>query len=129
MRYRACSALLVAAVLVGCAGEVVRQPVELNASVPEAGRLYTLRNDVEVRLESNYTRIIRAHTEFSVAGSLPQGTVLRPTQTVLTVEGRHMHEAYAVLRDDRLVGFYLPVEKAFSPLPLATSFPLVQRKD
>jgi len=31
------------------------------------------------------------------------------------VEGAHVHEAYLVVAGDRLVGFYLPVEKAYSP--------------
>ncbi len=118
-----------AVVLAACASEVKRQPVELTISIPDAGRLYALRGEVSFRLESGYSRTIRADTEFAVAGRVSQGTVLRPTQTVLTVEGAHMHEAYAVLRDELLVGFYLPVEKAFSPLPQATSFPLIERKN
>ena len=36
--------------------------------------------------------------------------------TVFTIEGANMHEAYLVLREGRVVGFYLPGERAFSAL-------------
>jgi len=126
-RWHLC-ALVALATLVGCASEIKRQPVELSAAAPERGQRFATSQRVEFTLESGYTRTIQADTEFVVAGRIVQGLVLRPTQTVLTVEGAHMHEAYAVLNDGRLVGFYLPVEHAFTALPLATSFPLVERK-
>jgi len=128
MHHRALGVLLAAALLAACASEVKRQPVELTVSVPESNKRYELRSDVSFKLDSGYSRMVRANTEFAVAGRLSQGLVLRPTQTVLTVEGAHMHEAYAVWRGELLVGFYLPVEKAFSPLQQATTFPLVERK-
>ena len=127
-KYRALSVLLAAVVVTACASEVKRQSVELTVSMPEFGQRYELRKDVSFLLDSGYSRTIPAGTEFAAAGRLPQGLVLRTTQTVLTVEGAHVHEAYAVLGGDQLVGFYLPVEKAYSALPVATPFPLVERK-
>lgn len=124
----AVAAALVVAALAGCASEVKRQPSELAASIAEAGKRYELRQDVSFKLDSGYERTVVARTEFTVAGRVPQGVVLKPTQTVLTVEGAHMHEAYAVVRDDTLVGFYLPVEKAFSALSRSVPFPLTERK-
>ena len=50
------------------------------------------------------------------AGAIAQGTVYRAAQGVFTLEGANIHEAYLVLRGQELVGFYLPVEQAFSPL-------------
>ena len=38
-----------------------------------------------------------------------------------------MHEAYPVERDGRLVGFYLPVERAFSPLSRPVDLSLQRR--
>jgi hypothetical protein len=49
-------------------------------------------------------------------GLLPQGQVFRPVGTVFTIEGANMHEAFLVIQDARLVGFYLPGEHAFAPL-------------
>lgn len=122
------AAVLAMVVLAGCASEVKRQPTEMTIGIPEAGKRFVLRQDVSFRLDSGYQRTVPAQTEFAVAGRLAQGLVLKPTQTVLTIEGAHMHEAFAVLRDDTLVGFYLPVEKAFSTLSQSVPFPLVERK-
>lgn len=49
-------------------------------------------------------------------GSLPDGAVYRPVNTVFTVEAKHVHEAYLVLKDTQLVGYYLPVEGAITVL-------------
>jgi hypothetical protein len=128
MRQRTYGLLLAVAMLAACATEVKRQPIEISVSIPELDRRYELRSDVSYKADQGYPRSLPARTEFAVAGRLSHGLVLRPTQTVMTVEGAHMHEAYAVWRDEQLVGFYLPVEKAFSPLQQATPFPLVERK-
>ena len=120
---------LVAAILVlGCASEVKRQTVSLSQTASEQGEKKILAKSISFTLDSGYDRTIVANTEFVVVGRIPQGLVLRPTQTVLTVEGAHMHEAYTVLSNGQLVGFYLPVERAFSALPLAVPFPLTERK-
>ncbi|MFX8297360.1 hypothetical protein ABTL30_20295, partial [Acinetobacter baumannii] len=52
-------------------------------------------------------------------GTVPQGVVYRPVGTIFTIEGRQVHEAYLVIADQRLVGFYLPGEQAYSPLSTA----------
>jgi hypothetical protein len=49
-------------------------------------------------------------------GSIREGVVMKPVDTVLTVEGIHVHEAYIVVRNDQWVGFWLPNEEAFSPV-------------
>lgn len=105
------------ALLAACASEVKRVPVELVSVVPEAGRRLATTEAIEIVPESGYRRTIAVATEFVVVGRVPQGLVLKPTQTVLTLEGAHMHEAYAVLRDGQFVGFYLPVERAYSAVP------------
>jgi hypothetical protein len=49
-----------------------------------------------------------------------QPTVLSPLiehNQVFMVEGAHVHEAYLVLDGDQVVGYYLPVERAFAPAP------------
>ena len=118
-RTRQALMLCLAAMLAsGCASEVKRAPAELAATQPEQGRRYVTTLAVEARPESGYPRSIRAGTAFVVVGRVAQGLVLKPTQTVLTVEGAHMHEAYAVHRDGQLVGFYLPVERAFTSLAM-----------
>lgn len=125
----AVAALLCAstALLAGCATEVRRDPVELTTVAAEQGRRFSSTGDIEVMLESRYTRRIASGTEFVAVGRVAQGLVLKPTQTVLTVEGAHVHEAYAVHRDGQIVGFYLPVERAFTPLAKPAPMPLQER--
>lgn len=126
----ACSALAAcAALLAGCASEVRRQPVDLVAAIAERGQRFVTTALVEVRPDSGYSRTIPPGTEFMVVGRIAQGLVLRPTGTVLTLEGKHMHEAYAVRDKDMLVGFYLPVERAYASLPNPPAMPLSERKE
>lgn len=112
--------------LAGCASEVTRHPAEL-IPAPAAVR-YVLTRPLTVELDSGYTRSVPAGTEFVEVGSVQQGKVLRRTDGgVFTVEGAHVHEAYPVVQSSRLVGFYLPVEKAFSPLAHPIAVPIEER--
>ncbi|TXC67121.1 hypothetical protein FSC37_19530 [Piscinibacter aquaticus] len=120
----ACVLVLVSA---GCASEVRREAVELAPVAAEQGRRYVSTSDAEAVPESRYARRIARGTEFLAIGRIAQGLVLKPTTTVLTVEGAHMHEAYAVCRDGQIVGFYLPVERAFTPLVKPAPMPLQEK--
>jgi len=114
--------------LTGCASEVVRYPTELiDAKLPQR-QLYVASQSASIRLDSRYQRTIGAGTEFVEVGVIKQGTVLKPRNSVLTVEGAHIHEAYPVIQNSRIVGFYLPVEKAFSPLSQPAAFHLQQKE-
>ena len=119
-----CAFALLAA---GCASEVRREAVELTPAAAEQGRRYASTSDAEAMPESRYARRIASGTEFVAIGRIAQGLVLKPTNTVLTVEGAHMHEAYAVHRDGQIVGFYLPVERAFTPLVKPAPMPLQEK--
>lgn len=102
--------------IAGCASEVKRQSSSLVLLETAPGKRLVLEQPVIFTLDSGYQRTIKPGTEFVEIGSIQQGRVLKPVNTVLTVEGAHMHEAYAVVNNDILAGFYLPVEIAFSPL-------------
>ncbi|SFD02307.1 hypothetical protein SAMN05216321_1102 [Cupriavidus sp. OV038] len=77
------------------------------------------QSDVPVKLDTGYTRTLRDKSIWSRIGQVPQGDVYRPFGTIFTIEGRQVHEAYLVVRDRRLVGFYLPGEEHYSPLSTA----------
>lgn len=70
----------------------------------------------QITLDTGYTRALKPGSLWRDVGSLAQGEVYRPVQDVFTLEGANIHEAYLVVRDDTLVGFYLPAEQGFSPL-------------
>jgi len=80
---------------------------------------------VKIRLDTGYYRNkeLAAQSRWRRVGRLPEGNVYRPVASVFSVEGRQVHEAYLVVRDNMLVGFYLPVESAFSPLEPAIQLP------
>ncbi|AQV94388.1 hypothetical protein BJN34_10860 [Cupriavidus necator] len=75
-----------------------------------------------VRLDTGYSRTLPEKSIWSRIGRVPQGDVYRPVGTIFTTEGRQVHEAYLVIRDKTLVGFYLPGEQNYSPL--STAVPL-----
>jgi hypothetical protein len=83
--------LLVGALLLGACASVQMQPTALTPAEGEP-------------------------TVIAFVGTVPQGKVYRPIDAVLTVEGTHMHEAWVVADGEKLVGFYLPVEKSFVAL-------------
>jgi hypothetical protein len=112
----ALSFLVAFAGLSGCASEVVRHPVELVQPAQSPPRAIRLVEPARFILDAGYERRLAAGTTFVEFGHIPQGEVYRPTSTVLTVEGAHIHEAFPVLRGNQVVGFYLPGDKAFSPL-------------
>ncbi len=70
----------------------------------------------EITLATGYSRTLPDKSAWKPVGQLPQGTVYRPVGTIFTIEGRQVHEAYLVIRDQKLVGFYLPGEQNYSPL-------------
>ncbi len=90
-------------------------PLTDGATVP-AIRFET---DTDLRLDTGYTRTLARSSIWKPAGLLPQGTVYRPAGTVFTIEGRQVHEAYLVIQDKQLIGFYLPGEQTYSPLSTA----------
>jgi hypothetical protein len=57
-------------------------------------------------------------------GSITEGEVFRSRDQVLTVECSNVFEAYLVVSGDRLVGFYLPVQKGFVALSPPLDLPL-----
>lgn len=75
-----------------------------------------LEKEANVSLETGYSRTLKQGTRWDYVGCLPQGDVFKTKDQILTVEASHIHEAYIVISSRKLVGFYLPVEKTFSPL-------------
>lgn len=83
---------------------------------------FTLKKEVKVSLGTGYSRTLKANTNWSLVGSLPEGSVFKTRDQILTVEGSNIYEAYIVVESNQLRGFYLPVEGTYSslkePLPL-----------
>jgi len=103
------------ALLGGCASEVVRIAEPLQA-VSEAERKWIeITEDAQIVFASGYGRTLPAGSLWEHRGNVRQGAAYRRIKGVFTIEGAHVHEAYIVISNDQLVGFYLPVEQAYSP--------------
>jgi hypothetical protein len=105
--------------LASCAPAVVQQSVQL---APGGGTSLRLTRPVSVPLSTGYSTRLRADTRWDLVGNLPQGDVYKTRDQIVTVEGSDIHEAYIVVSQGSLVGFYLPVKRTFSPV--APSQPL-----
>lgn len=116
------TALLLAAALCACAPMVTSQPAALAAAA--TSNEFTLRDGVPVKLDTGYTRPLPSGSQWREHGRLPQGVVYRPLNTVFAIEGRNVHEAYLVVADGLLVGFYLPGEARLSLLDTPIRLPM-----
>jgi len=109
-------ALLVAA----CAPPVTQLPTQLT---PGTGKSFRLTREVEADIGTGRSTTLRANTRWELVGTVSLGEVYRTRDQVVTVRGDGVHEGQIVVREKALVGFYLPVERAFCPvtqnLPLA----------
>jgi hypothetical protein len=119
VKYSYLSRLAIAAValtLAACAA-VQHSPAHLAplaASGQPAAR--ALAKEVGITLDTGYTRTLKAGSRWRAVGTVDQGDVYRPVGDVFTLEGANIHEAWLVVRNGTLVGFYLPAEQGYSPL-------------
>ena len=109
--------------LAGCASNVTQFPTEFTpAAVAEPHTLKTLAKQVDIKLDTGYSRSLKRGSQWTRIGTVAQGDVCKPYMDVFTLEGAHIHEAYLVISGGYLVGFYLPVERSFSPLKKSIPF-------
>jgi hypothetical protein len=122
-------ALAVGTFLAACAAAINMQPAPLQTPTEQNTGVVRLATEVRGVSNSGYSRTLRIGTQWQQIGDTNQGQVLKPLDSVLTVEGANVREAYVVIRDGSWVGFWLPVERAYSPLrtPVAATFEKVQQ--
>jgi hypothetical protein len=110
--------------LAACAPMVPSAPVEFTPA-PEAvqGKPLELRVPLELKLSTGYSRTLAAGSRWQPVGRVPQGIVYRPVNSVFSIEGRQVHEAYLVIDHAALQGFYLPGEARYSPLDPGVQLP------
>ena len=110
--WRYTAAAIVCCTISGCAdirGESAILTPVAGTSLPAI----TVARDVKIDLSTGYRRTLRQGTVWVPAGSLAQGEVYKPRDTVFSLEGTNVHEAYLVLSNGKLVGYYLPAERSF----------------
>jgi hypothetical protein len=103
--------------LMACAAEVTRHPTAITPmDSVVSGDQRRIAKNVLVTFDTGYERALRKDTMWKPVGNVPQGTVYASVDSVFSVEGAHVHEAYLVVSRGNLVGFYLPVERSFVSL-------------
>ncbi|HXJ53404.1 MAG TPA: hypothetical protein VNH16_18630 [Burkholderiales bacterium] len=113
-RVRAVSAALLLAVA-ACASEVYRRDAVLSTPPATAPARIEIVKEAYLQLPAGYGRTLPQGSVWELRGALPEGAVYRRVGGIFTVEGAQVHEAYLVIAANQLVGFYLPVEKAYAP--------------
>ena len=119
-------AVIAAAMMTACAFDIVhvdQVPAALRAGNP-ATQAFVLDRDAPVQLPYGFRRLLKKGTTWRYVGTIASGDVFATRDQVLTVEASNIHEAYIVVSDGKLVGFFLPVEKTFSPAREATALPM-----
>ena len=100
--------------LAGCATQV--QQIRLSQPITLAtGSHFELTADANCSITTGYRRTLHQGTHWEQFGSIDAGDVYRSSEQTLTVEGTNVYEAYIVVRDSLLLGFYLPVERTYTP--------------
>ena len=104
--------------LIGCAFDVIHvEQIPANIQSDSSCDIsFVLSKNVDINLAGGYKRTLKQGTRWSCVGRIAQGDVYRTKDQILTIEASNVFEAYIVLSSEKLVGFYLPVEHAFSPL-------------
>lgn len=118
--------LAAACLLLGsCASEVYRVPAKFNSAPERDARVMVVTQAFEVTPASGYPRTFKAGSTWRYVGRITQGRVYAIQDDVFMLEGKHMHEAHCVLADESmLVGFFLPVEEAYTPLSAPVRLPV-----
>ena len=114
MRYSIGALLLL---LAGCAFDVIhlRQvPANFEAAAGST-ETWVLGGNTRIPLERGYAAPLRQGTAWYRVGRIEQGDVFKTKDQVVTVEASNVHEAELVLKGNLAIGFYLPVERTFTP--------------
>jgi hypothetical protein len=110
--------------ITACASEVERSSVRFSSYSEDAQRtMLHIPEALTLTPSTGYSETLKAGSTWERTGAIPQGDVYRPVGMVFSVEGANRHEAYLVISADRIVGFYLPGEEAFAPLPQPVPLP------
>ena len=87
---------------------------------------WILTEPVSVKVDAWHKTSLKKGTEWKYAGQLDEGEVYKTGDQVVTIKGFDTFEAYLVVSGDKLVGFYLPVEKTI--VQLKHSVPLKMKR-
>lgn len=103
---------LVAAVL-ATACSVTQIPVTEGITSDANESVVILHAPVVIELDHAKPVLLRAETSWARIGEIPQGTVYKTADQLIVVESFNTRQAYIVVNEERVVGYFLPVENSF----------------
>jgi hypothetical protein len=99
----------------GCAFNIIsvqQTPAHYEAVT---GPAWSLVTGVRVGLPEGKTSPLKTTSVWHQVGRIEQGDVFHTTDQNVWVVASHQHEADIVVRDGRIVGFFLVYERTFAP--------------
>jgi hypothetical protein len=117
LRLFAIAAIAANTLLAGCAAPLDSfpahfAPVDVGSSRP--AELAVIAPAV-VRPSHGRRRLVEAGSLWQAVGRVEQGDVYKRVNGIFIVQARDIHEAYLVVSNGMVVGFYLAAEGTFSP--------------
>jgi hypothetical protein len=105
----------VLATCAACAPEIVRSTIPFVQKTDSRETIQLTRSATIPNYSGTGTQVFIG-TRWDYVGDVSYGKVYRSKDTVFFLRGANTHEAYLVIKDNKLLGFYLPGDKAWSPL-------------
>jgi outer membrane lipopolysaccharide assembly protein LptE/RlpB len=102
-------------IITGCCFDLTHVkyvPVVMETKTPSKS-VWMLTEKIDVPLESWSTTKLKSNTKWEYIGTIEQGEVYKTKDQIVTVRGSNTFEAYLVISEEKIVGFYLPIEKGF----------------
>lgn len=116
------------AVCSGCAFDLAHVSYVPTVYTPQTGTEFQLKEDTVITgSPCGYDRVLSKNSKWKLVGAIPQGDVYRSRDQVLSVECSNVHEAYLVLAQGSIVGYYLPVERGFVKIDEAIKLSRTQK--
>jgi hypothetical protein len=106
----------------GCCFDLTRvEQVEVQLNIADQEKpSFVLEESADIPLKSWSTTHLNANTIWTYVGTIDQGDVYKSKDQTVTVWGSNLYEAYPVIKENMLYGFYLPVEKTFTAIKKPT---------
>lgn len=103
--------LVVAVLATACS--ITQIPVTERITVHDSPSSVILHAPVVIELAHAKPVLLRAETSWGRVGEIPQGTVYTTDDQLVVVESFNTRQAYIVVNEGKVVGYFLPVENSF----------------
>ena len=105
-------------IVTGCAFDIIhikQVPVQYE-DVKIIKSDFILKDEVILDTGTGYNRKLNKGTRWNYVNTISYGDIFKTKGQILTIERSNIFEAFIVVSDENLVGFFLPVEQTYSPL-------------